>query len=177
MSDSTKRDPTKPDRAVDLHILERFSRQERETRLKATMRIASQDFPLLPTLESDGLPSLPEEADDGLTPAQRLAVASLIRGENFAMAAKAAGVSRRTIYTWRNDPAFSQAVDNLSREALETTAIRVRNLMMRATRVLADAMVGGDSFNGAIRVANSSRLWTALNAGAAKLNEKAASAE
>jgi transposase-like protein len=138
--------------------LARLPRYLREEALNAT----SRDFPVLPTSALDRLPSLPPEPEDGLTPQQRLAIGALICGQTFSAAAQAAGVSRRTLYAWRRQPAFARALDDLSREALEATAVRVRNLMLRATRVLADAMLGEDSFAGAIRVANSARLWAAL---------------
>ena len=98
--------------------------------------LTSQDFPLLPTSDVDALPSLPEEAGDALSPAQRLAVAAFVAGQTCAAAARAAGVSRRTIYNWRKEAAFTRAIDELSSEALEATAIRVRNLMLRSTRVM-----------------------------------------
>lgn len=144
---------------------------EREEALRSPARVA-QDFPLLPTSESDPLPILPEEAGDSLSPQQRTAVAAFVCGQSFSMAANAANVSRRTIYNWRQQPEFKRTLDTLTRDALVTTATRVRNLMLRATRVLVEGMVGRDAFGNAMRVANSGRLWAALEKAEAKLEEE-----
>lgn len=152
--------------------LRRLQREADVARKEA--RLTSQDFPLLPISETDALPSLPSETDDELTPAQRLAVAAVVAGQTYITAARAAGVTRRTVYAWRQQPAFERAVDRLSRDALDAAAVRVRNLMLRATRVLADSMLGPQAFDGAIRIANSTRLWAAFNAGAERLDRKLA---
>jgi hypothetical protein len=134
---------------------------------------ASQDFPILPTSELDPLPKLPEEAEDGLTPPQRLAVAAMLGGQSQAAAARAAGVSRRTLFAWRQLPAFKHVYNRYSQDALDATAARIRNLMMKVTRVLSESISGASDFDQAIRVANSGRLWAALNAGAFALAQEA----
>lgn len=147
-----------------------MTQYECEVARQAAARL-SQDFPILPTSELDASPILPEEAGDPLTPQQRLAVAALACGQSFTVAAKAANVTRRTLYNWRQTDAFQRTLDQLTCDALTTTATRVRNLMLRATRVLAEGMVGPDAFGSAMRVANSARLWAALNAAEAKLEK------
>lgn len=124
----------------------------------------AQDFPLLPTSLENHLPSLPEELGDGLSTAQRLAIAAIVSGQTFAAAARAAGVSRRTIFNWRQNANFKRAVDQLSAEALDASVMRVRNLMLRATRVMSEALVGGDGLRAAYRVLNSARLWKVIEA-------------
>ena len=123
---------------------------------------AAQDFPLLPTSLENQSPSLPDEAGDGLSPAQRLAIAAIVAGQTYTTTARAAGVSRRALFTWRQKPEFKHAVDQLSAEALDAAVTRVRNLMLRATRVMSEAMVGHDGPRAAYRVLNSSRLWRVL---------------
>ena len=130
-------------------------------------RLTSQDFPLLPTSDTNAQPTLELEAGDNLTPAQRLAVAAIISGETFVAAARAANVSRRTLYQWRQTHAFKRAVEGRSREALDVVVIRVRNLMLRATRVLGETLLDeapGRASASAIRVLNSSRLWAVARA-------------
>ena len=134
----------------------------------------SQDVPLCPNGASAELPILPPETGDDLSPTQRVAIAALIAGKTFAMAARYASVDRRTLYRWRQLPAFRRVMDEVSREALETTATRIRNLMLRATRVLSEGMTGSDAFGCAIRVANSTRLWKALESAEHKLDEREA---
>ncbi len=123
---------------------------------------ATQDVPLCPASLANPSPSLPEEPGDRLEPAQRVAIAAIVAGQTFAMAARAAGISRRTLYRWRQEPAFKQAVDQLSIEALDASVTRVRNLMLRATRVMSEALVGNDAARSAYRVLNSARLWKIL---------------
>ena len=118
----------------------------------------TQDYPALPTPEHNGSPILPP---DGLTPAQRLAIAALVSGRTFSSAAIQAGVCRKTLYAWRQQPAFAAAVTELSREGLEAAATRARNLMLKATRTLGEAMNGHDRFAWAMRVASNRRLWDA----------------
>lgn len=122
----------------------------------------AQDVPLCPTSLENPLPILPEEAEDGLTPAQRIAVAAIVAGQTSAMAARATGVSRRTLSRWRQQAAFKQAIDQLSVEALDASVTRVRNLMLRATRVMSEALMGHASMQAAYRVLNSARLWKVL---------------
>ena len=127
--------------------------------------LTAQDCPLLPTSDVDATPHLPAEPDDNLTPQQRLAVAALVGGQTFAAAARAAGCGRRTLFDWRQQPAFRRAVDARSHEALDVVVVRMRNLMLRATRVLGEAMLDLPLDNGArhaIRVVNSARFWAVL---------------
>jgi transposase-like protein len=121
---------------------------------------ASQDFPILPTSADDLRPCVAAEPDDNLSPGQRLAVAALVAGATYTAAAREAGVSRRTLWQWRRQPAFQAALDRLSREAMLAVVMRVRNLMLRATRVMGDAMT--DPARGAthaFKVLNSRKLW------------------
>ncbi len=59
-----------------------------------------------------------EDTDDGLTSAQRLAMACLLRGGDDQAAAKAAGVSARTVRRWRAAPGSSFADDLATAERL-----------------------------------------------------------
>jgi hypothetical protein len=107
------------------------------------------------------LPSLPAEAGDGLSPAQRLALASILAGSSFCMAARAAGVDRRTVYRWRQEPAFKRVLDEIGIESMTTLSIRIRNLMLKTTRVLSES-VGDGNVNAALRIVGSARVWAQL---------------
>lgn len=150
-----------------------LSRAEREAMGRALR--TSEDFPLLPTSDVDPLPHVPEEAGDNLSPGQRLAVAALVAGGTFAAAARAAKVSPRTLYAWRQEPAFAAAVERTSREALATVVVRVRNLMLRSTRVLSESIDAGREASPlhAFRVLNSPRLWAAAASDASQAGGEA----
>ena len=70
----------------------------------------------------------------------------------------------RTLYTWRSEPAFAEAVERTSRESLAVVVVRGRNLMLRATRVVGEAMNAERDASPvhAMRVLNSSRLWSVM---------------
>ena len=154
------------DVGVDKNFIESWRAQRDSERLTKAAVQTSHDFPLLPTSATDPLPRLPEEEDDKLSPAQRLAAAELVSGQSSAAAARAAGVSRRTVFTWRQQPDFKRAVDDCSREAMSAVVVRVRNLMLRATRVLSESMTDRDANRAfhAFRVLNSRHIWSTATA-------------
>lgn len=133
-----------------------------------------QKTPKHPTSAQIPLPNLPSGptgpvfgdsmASDALTPAQRLAVAAIVCGRTFSAAAAQAGVNRKTLYEWRKQTAFMDAVEHYSREALEATAMRARSLMLKSTRALAESLDerrrGDSRFGWACRMVNSRHLWT-----------------
>ena len=126
--------------------------------LVAAMTDVSQNVPFRPAPEHDGSPIL---TDDGLSPRQRLALMALVSGRTLSSAAAQAGVDRRTIHRWRQEPAFAGTLSDLSREGLEAAAMRARNLLLKATRTSGEAMNGHDRFAWAMRVASNRRLWDA----------------
>ena len=84
----------------------------------------------------------------GLTAAQTIALEALLRGATVTDAAKAAGVSRQTVSTWRNqDPLFIAAMNAAARDQLRETHTGLRAL---APAALAHplARVGGRRGNG-----------------------------
>lgn len=128
-----------------------------------------QNPPESPTSAHFALPSLPSAAtnprQDRLTPAQRLAVAAIVCGRTYSAAAVQAGVDRSTIYQWRKLPAFTEAIEHYSREALEATAMRARSLLLKSTRALAESLNeqrrhADSRFSWACRMVNSRHLWT-----------------
>ena len=104
-------------------------------------------------------PSLTAQPDDGLTPIQRIAVGHLVTGQSVSATAAAIGVSRQTLHLWKRDPRFALAVAQKSTEALEAVASRARNILLRVARHLDRATSGELSFDQALRLANSRRIW------------------
>jgi phage terminase small subunit len=73
---------------------------------------------------------------ENLTPKQRKAIETLLTNGDVAEAARAAGVSRNTVYQWFKKPEFteamktstSQALDDLSRSLLTLGEIAISTL-------------------------------------------------
>jgi transposase-like protein len=124
---------------------------------------ASKCLPILPGKPADSAAEPAQrscEAVDSLLPRQRAAIAKLICGRSLAATAAELGISRTTLYRWRQDATFTRELNRLSQDAVETTATRARNLMLKATRVLADTLNNDrDRFNWALKLVNSKRLW------------------
>jgi hypothetical protein len=55
-----------------------------------------------------------------VTPRQMLALQALMEGKTVTEAAAAAGVSRKTVNRWRQQPAFSEAMRDLESEAMDS---------------------------------------------------------
>lgn len=75
-----------------------------------------------------------------LTPAQENAAISLAQGKGFVEVAKAAKVSRRTLWEWRQNPEFSALVSQTRRDlwqAAISRAIAMVDEAMEVTRAIA----------------------------------------
>ncbi len=70
---------------------------------------------------------------ENLTPKQRKAIESLLTNCDTTQAAKAAGVSRETLYRWQREELFRAALNDATRQALEG--------LSRSLIVLGDAAV------------------------------------
>jgi hypothetical protein len=77
----------------------------------------------------------------GLTPAQQIALQAMAAGANVSKAARAAGVTRQTIYAWRRtEPRFDAALEKWRHDALVSAqGILVENVET-AAETLADAV-------------------------------------
>lgn len=85
-----------------------------------------------------------------ITPRQRRAVESLMTNANVLEAAKAAGVSRQTIYRWMNtDLAFQQALCRAETEALTGLSRSLVTLGVKATQTLEQTLSDQSSSSGA----------------------------
>jgi hypothetical protein len=80
--------------------------------------------------------------DDRLTTKQRRALAVLLEGQTMGAAATAAGVSPKTLYRWRHEPAFVAELrageSELIAGALRSLTALARPAVTVAGRVLAD---------------------------------------
>ena len=88
-----------------------------------------------------------------LTEAQTIALEALLRGATVTDAAKAAGVSRQTVSTWRNqDPLFIAALNAAARDQLRETHTGLRALAPAALAILAQELeAGGETASRAAR--------------------------
>jgi len=87
-------------------------------------RYVSRDYPELPT-GGDDL----NEQSDLPDHRQRAAIELLLAGKSFTAAAQAIGVTRRTLYAWRQDEDFRGELDRRRRELYDGAADRLRALL------------------------------------------------
>lgn len=72
------------------------------------------------------------EPPDPLTPGQRLAVAALVAGRTLTAAAELAGVSRPTIYAWRDSSVFEAELNRCRVEQRDSINDQLRELASSA---------------------------------------------
>lgn len=78
--------------------------------------------------------------NDTLTPRKRVAIESLLTSGDVSKAAEAAGVTRKTLYRWLEEPEFAEAINTATAAALENLSRRLVGLGETAGQVLGDAM-------------------------------------
>jgi hypothetical protein len=118
----------------------------------------SQNSPSLPIVEPKGLPTLPESLDSELTPTQCMAITHLMAGKTLSSVATLLNIDRKTLYNWRQLPAFRATLRSLCQEACEAAAMRMRNILLRGTHRLAEYVEHGD-FNRVFKVVANKRVW------------------
>ena len=94
-----------------------------------------------------------------LSEKQLVALPFLLTTHSWTDAAKAAEVSRSTLYRWMEEDTFRQELKRLRNEALELTHSEMKGLMFKATLVLGMAM---DDLNPTVRLR---AAFIALNMG------------
>lgn len=92
-----------------------------------------------------------ETTEKKLTPAQRKAIEALLVSGNTTEAAKAAGVNRVTLYRWRNDPAFAEALRDAEAEALAGLSRSLAGLADGVAAALRDALAPGQKISVRLR--------------------------
>lgn len=88
-----------------------------------------------------------------LTPKQVLALDSLAIGGDVAGAARAAGVSRTTVYRWQEEPTFAGELRARTDGMLDALARRVLSLGDSAGAALADGLDSGQPIQHRLRAA------------------------
>ena len=76
----------------------------------------------------------------GLTSKQSAAITALLEGQTQGGAATAAGVTKRTVQRWLNDPAFSAALRDGSDGAIRAASARLAALTEHAIGAIAATM-------------------------------------
>ncbi|MBX3316464.1 MAG: hypothetical protein KF902_06315 [Phycisphaeraceae bacterium] len=79
-------------------------------------------------------------SSSGLTTTQEKAILALLDEPTVAHAAKAAGVGRRTMYRWMDDPNFSKAFRKARRESFSQAMAASQKFAPVAVQVLAKIM-------------------------------------
>lgn len=98
-----------------------------------------------------------------LTPKQNLAIGHLLAGRSYSQTAELVNVDRQTIYRWRKEPAFVALLDDMSHEALEVVAMRVRNMLLRGTDKLERKIANETNFSETLRFVANKRVWEMAN--------------
>ena len=73
-----------------------------------------------------------------IRPNQRKAIEALITGATMEIAALEAGVTLRTVYVWRTQDNFKQALNEAQNEALSSAVIALSGATVEAVQVLRD---------------------------------------
>ena len=97
------------------------------------MQAISQNFPKFPSGEN-------HDCDNSLSEQQRAAIVLLASGKTYGAAAQAIGVDRRTLFNWRRDPAFADALRRFRHEAWHSAVDQLRALVHPALKVLTEEL-------------------------------------
>jgi hypothetical protein len=101
----------------------------------------SQNVPLRRTKAGTSIEVLPAAFGEEFPQNQRVAVLALLAGSTLSAAAEAAGVDRRTIHRWKQDPQFV-AILNEKRHELASASIQaLRALAPLAVVVVRELML------------------------------------
>ena len=85
--------------------------------------------------DSQNFPKVPD-GEMHLSDKQWTAIELLIAGHNLCETATAVGVDRRTLYNWRNDDAFQEALRERRQEIWSHSAERLKVLVNPALNIL-----------------------------------------
>ncbi|MBE3117631.1 MAG: hypothetical protein IMZ50_02605 [Candidatus Atribacteria bacterium] len=82
--------------------------------------------------------------DQKVTPKQILAIGALLTTGDVSRAAKAAGVTRKTVHKWLNLPDFSNALEEAGSKAFSDATRRLSGLLGRSVDELEKLLLKGD---------------------------------
>lgn len=108
-----------------------------------------------------------------LTPAQHLAIESLLLTGNIAAAAKKAGINRNTLYRWMAEPEFREALDAAQSAALGHVILGLTGLGESAILALQDALLPKQAIGTRLKAAETviDKLMKMLASRAPELSE------
>jgi len=89
--------------------------------------------------------------ETGLTVRQQKAISTLLSSKTIEQAAKQAGVSRKTLYTWLRAPDFKAALSEATGEVLENAVRRLTALTSKAIDTL-ESVIDNPKTNTASRI-------------------------
>src|SRR5579862_6839791 len=76
---------------------------------------------------------------------KQAAIVALLTQRNIAEAARAAGISERTLYRWQQDPDFQAAYQEARRTAFSQSMARLQSMSATAVTTLAVIMLDGNA--------------------------------
>ncbi len=88
-----------------------------------------------------------------LTPQQRKAIETLFTTGSVTAAALASGVTRTTLYKWKNDTVFTEAMQEAEKEAVAGLARSLAGLGESAAAALFDALQPSEKISTRLRAA------------------------
>jgi hypothetical protein len=80
-----------------------------------------------------------------LGPKQEAAILSLLSQRNFEEAARAAGITPRTLYRWMEEPDFRAAYRNARRAAFSQSVARLQQMSAAAVSTLGNVMIDSNA--------------------------------
>jgi len=84
--------------------------------------------------------AMSDTMSENLTPRKRKAIETLLTSGDVTQAARAAGVSRETLYRWLKAPDFQAALNDSTRQALESLSRTLVTLGDKAADTLRQAL-------------------------------------
>jgi hypothetical protein len=105
----------------------------------------SPQFPSAENRLNEPPPSHPPQppaapGDNQLTERQRTAIELLATGKSPVAVARIIEVDRKTVYNWRQDPAFREAVETLREQLWRDASARLRGLVHPSLNIIAEML-------------------------------------
>ena len=85
-----------------------------------------------------------QERNVDLTPKQTVAMPYIAANPSMTEAAKAAGISRVTLYRWMQDPSFRAELERIRRDAVDLAYAELRGLALKSVTAIAELLEDPD---------------------------------